>query len=500
MIQRRVIRQVRTNTIMLDEKSIIFCNPPISLKRLYGILESGGAFAPPLNLLSLAAQTRVHGYTTKIIDCAAEKLDYKISARKIVDFKCKYIGITATTVSINDAVYLAREIKAISREAIVIIGGVHITALPFETMQANPEFDIGVYGEGEITIINVLDALSEKKELAKVKGILFRKQNGEVVKNEKQPLIEDLDSLPLPAWDLLEGFATRYAPTTSRMTALPSIYINSSRGCPYKCVFCDRSVLGNKFREFSPDRMIDMFKRAKEMFKVKNITIYDENMTLSKERLVDLCSKIIKNKLHITWSCDMRADFIVRNLDVLKLMYKSGCRSINFGVESGNQKVLDFYKKGERLEDIDSALQLTHEAGISTTGFFIIGGPTETVETINDTIRFASRLKLDYAVPFYFTPFPGSAIYKDISKFGIYTEDWDQSSSLTPLFIPRDLTKKTLERLYLAFIIKFYFTPKRAIQIISRNMNLRSLARLFTTGIGIIPGLVARFFKLVFTR
>ena len=279
------------------------------------------------------------------------------------------------------------------------------------------------------------------------------------------------------------------------MTGLPSVYINSSRGCPYKCIFCDRSVLGDKFRGFSTSRLITMFKKVKELYNVKNITIYDENMTFNKNRLVSLCNELVKNKLNITWSCDMRADFVARNLDVLELMYQSGCRSINFGIESGNQKVLDFYRKGESLEDIEKAVRFTHEARINTTGFFILGGPTETEGTINDSIRFASRLKLDYAVPFYFTPFPGSVIFKDISKFGAYAEDWDQSSGLAPLFIPHDLTKKTLERLYLLFIIKFYFTPKRIFQLIQRNMNINSLARLFKTGAGIIILQITRISK-----
>lgn len=476
---------------MLNESAIVFCIPPISLKKLYGILASGGAFVPPLNLLSLAAQTRDNGYKTAIIDCSAEKLDFEQSAKKIISFNTKYIGITATTLSINDAARLARKIKDELPSSVIIIGGVHVTALPIDTLRKYVEFDIGVCGEGELTIINLLDALRKNKDLHGVRGIVFR-SDGQIKVTEKQPLINDLDILPLPAWDLLDGFATRYAPTTSRMTGLPSIYINSARGCPYQCIFCDRSVLGNSFRAFSEKRVVQMIQKAKEMYKVKHITIYDENMAINRQRVVDLSRMLLEARLNINWSCDMRADFICRNEDIPQLIYEAGCRGVNFGVESGNQRILDFYKKGETLGEIKKAVSLVHKAGINTTGFFIIGGPTETISTIKDTIAFAAELELDYAVALYFTAFPGSTIYKDIRRYGEFKEDWDQYNSFVPLFLPFGVTQKDLERLFHNFFTKFYFRPKRIVKILCRNLNINSLWRLFTTGAGIIPLLMMR--------
>lgn len=479
---------------MLNESAIVFCNPPISLKRLYGILAGGGAFVPPLNLLSLAAQTRENGYTTTIVDCSAEKLDFEQSVQRLVDSNAKYIGITATTLSINDAARLARKIKDVLPSSVIIIGGVHVTALPVETIRDYVEFDIGVCGEGELTIINLLDALRKNKDLHLVKGIVFR-SNGQIKVTDKQLLINDLDILPLPAWDLLDGFATRYAPTTSRMTGLPSIYINSARGCPYQCIFCDRSVLGNSFRAFSEKRVVQMIQKAKEMYKVKHITIYDENIAINRQRVVNLSRMFLEAQLNVNWSCDMRADFICRNEDIPQLIYKAGCQGVNFGVESGNQRILDFYKKGETLGEIKKAISLVHKAGINTTGFFIIGGPTETAATIKDTISFASSLELDYAVALYFTPFPGSIIYKDIKRYGEFKEDWDQYNSFVPLFLPQGLTQKMLEKFFNNFFVKFYFKPKRINQIFRRNFNIKSLWRLFKTGAEVIPKLIIRGFS-----
>ncbi|MDD5617689.1 MAG: radical SAM protein [Candidatus Omnitrophica bacterium] len=472
---------------MLNEAGVVFCNPPISLRKMYGALTSGGAFIPPLNLLSLAAQTRLYGYDTKIIDCSVEKLDFGQSADKITSFKSRYIGITATTISINDAAKLAQKIKARSPFSYIIIGGVHLTALPLKTMLDHPEFDVGVYGEGEITIVNLLNVLKNKEDISSVKGVVFRDKAGRVHITEKQPLIEDLDILPAPAWDLLDGFATKYAPTTSRMTGLPSIYLNSSRGCPYRCIFCDRSVLGHRFRGFSDKRIVQLFRKAKEEFQVKHITIYDENMAINKERVVDFCKSLIEANLSIHWSCDMRADFIAGHEDIPALMYDSGCRSVSFGIESGSQEVLDFYQKGESLEDIKKAVSLMSRAGINTTGFFILGGPTESIATIQATISFASSLELDYALPFYFTPFPGSSVYNQIGRYGVFKENWDLMSTAAPLFLPHGITEKKLEQLYSHFIVKFYCNHKRLFRLFRKNLNARSLWRLFKTGLGILP-------------
>lgn len=477
---------------MLDEAAIVFCNPPLSLRRMYGALASGGAFVPPLNLLSLAAQTRACGYAAGIIDCSAEKLDLDQSAEKITGFKARYIGITATTLSINAAARLADKIKRKSPSARIILGGVHLSALPLETLRDYPAFDIGVYGEGELTIVNLLNALRDKRDIRAVKGIVFRDDAGNVHITEQQPLIEDLDTLPLPAWDLLDGFETKYAPTTSRMTGLPAIYINSSRGCPYQCVFCDRSVLGGRFRGFSEERIAQLFRKAKEMFGARHITVYDENMAISRDRVMNLCTHLINEGLGIHWSCDMRADFIARNEEILSLMHKAGCRSVSFGIESGNQDVLDFYKKGETLDDIRKAVSAVHAAGIMTTGFFILGGPVETAASLNETISFARNLKLDYALPFYFAPFPGSAIYKEIRHYGTFNENWDHCSTSVPLFLPHGMTRKELEQFYFSFIITFYLAPARICRLICRNLNVKSLLRLCMTGMGILPVLLGK--------
>jgi anaerobic magnesium-protoporphyrin IX monomethyl ester cyclase len=484
---------------MLNESAIVFCNPPISLKKMYGALSSGGAFIPPLNLLALAAQTRRHGYDTKIVDCAVEKYDVRQSADKITSFNAQYIGLTATTLSISTAVQLAQEIKRRSPSSTVMVGGAHVTALPKKTMKDFPVFDIGVYGEGELTIINLLEALNKKQELGSVRGIVFRDSLGGIQITEKQPFIEDLDTLPLPAWDLLEGFATRYAPTTSRMTGLPSIYITSARGCPYQCIFCDRGVLGNRFRGFSAARVVQMFRQAQELFRVKHITVYDEIMAINRERVVNICQELMDAKLGIHWSCDMRADLISRHEDLPQLMAKAGCKNISFGVESGNQEVLGFYKKGESLEEIKKAVALVHKADIATTGFFILGGPTETVRTIKDTISFAASLELDYALPFYFVPFPGSAIYENIVQYGSLNENWDQFSTAVPIFIPQGLTRKKLEQLYFSFTMKFYLKPRRLWQLFYRNLNPRSFVRLLKTGTGLIPLIVNRIWPRRFS-
>lgn len=202
-------------------KKIIFVNPPLSIEDRYGVKSSSGGQTPPLGLLNLAAMTREHGFETAILDAAAVKWGYEQSVKFILDNRFQYVGITAVTISIAHAAKLASLLKRADPKIIIIIGGAHLTALPSETMSMFPHFDIGVVGEADYTIVELLSALESKRDLTAIKGLILR-DNNRLVNTGIRPRIENLDSLPMPAWDLLPDLAQYYCPPVHTLKRIPA--------------------------------------------------------------------------------------------------------------------------------------------------------------------------------------------------------------------------------------------------------------------------------------
>lgn len=456
---------------------IIFVDPPISLARRYGKLASAANTMPSLGLLSLAAITRINGFNSHIVEASSLGLDYQSTIEEIFKHSPDYVGITATTLSIHNAAILAKMIKKRDDTVCTIIGGAHLTAVPEETMNLFPQFDIGVIGEGEETITKLLRANENNQDLIGIKGLIIRNGNN-LHLTERRPFIKDLDKLPFPAWDLLPGFPKAYRPTAFRFKQLPAASLITSRGCPMKCIFCDRSVFGDRCRWFSAEYVVEMMKTLYQKYGVREILIEDDTFVISKTRLIAICQELLKEDLNLSWSCLARVDMVDRK--ILDIMRRAGCWQIGYGIESGVQKILNFIRKKTNLEQIETALKWTKEAGIETKGFFMIGHPTETVDTIKSTIKFAKRVDLDDFSIFKFTPFPGSEIYKIADRYGKFDDDWEKMNLLETVFIPHGLTKNELETYSKLALRKFYFRPKIILSYVKRIMqNPKNLSRIF---------------------
>lgn len=340
---------------------IIFVNPPIEMEERYGRYAAAGSYFPPLQLACLAAGTRKEGFETIIVDSIANNWHMEATAKAIVDERPDYVGITSTTVSIHRAGKLAGLIKEQAPDIKVLIGGVHLSAMPVETMQTFPAFDIGVIGEGDITIVELLNALKNNTPLDDVNGIIFQ-NDGEFKKSAPRPLIRDLDSLPFPAWDLLPDLPKFYRPALQSVRRLPSTTVMTTRGCFGKCTFCSRTVFGNKIRAHSTDYVIDMIKHLCSKYGMRDFQIEDDSFLSFPSRVIDICRRIRDEKLNISWNCLARVDRI--KPEILAEVKKAGCWQIQFGIESGSQNILDFIEKGITLEQIENAVRLKKEAGI----------------------------------------------------------------------------------------------------------------------------------------
>lgn len=449
---------------------IIFINPPLSHEERYGLKTKSGGWTPPLGLAYLAAVVRIRGFEVNILDAAALELSPEDVARKVLLENPQYVGITGATVAIHNANLVAEWVKKINPRVITIIGGAHLTALPRETMETFPAFDIAVVGEGEITIIELLEALDSGNRLSEIKGILFR-EAGKILQTEKRPFIKNLDTLPAPAWDLLPDLSIYYSPPVHTVKQFPAALLVLSRGCPGKCKFCDRSVFGNVCRAHSAEYAVAIIRELHAKYDIKEFQIRDDNFLAYRMRLMEFCHLLKKENLNITWTCAGRVDMI--NPEILKIMKDAGCWQIWYGVESGKQEILDFIGKNITLAQIRQAIIWTKEAGISTGGFFIMGLPNENPGTIVATIKFSQELPLDEFHIAFFTPFPGSEFYTTASQYGEFDNDWQKMNGWIPLFVPKGMTIDELVYYSKKAFKEFYFRPRQVLNYVKRIRSFK---------------------------
>lgn len=406
---------------------------------------------PPMGLALIASVLERRGYDVDLIDASVSEVPSKIDA--------DVVGLTAVTPNINKATAIARTLKVFNPNLTIILGGVHATLLPEETLIENPEVDIIVRGEGEQTIVELLDVLEKKQPLTNVNGINYRA--GECMRhNYDRPINTDLDNLPFPSYHLLP----EYKPAPPRGKALPFTTMITSRGCPYKCSYCCKAVFGSKFRGQSPMRVVDEIVYHKG-FGVKEIAFFDDVFTLNRARAYNIADDIIRRGLTMAWSCVTRVDLVDKGL--LLRMKQAGCYNIAYGIECASQEALDNTGKGMTIQQIESAIRMTQDLGIQTIGYFLIGFPNENV---TETIEFAKRLELDYAQFSTVVPFPGTALYKENNA------SWDDYDNERDNYVVLDgINKMELRKQKGKAYRDFYLRPAYLWQRIKRMRSIEDI-------------------------
>ena len=304
--------------------------------------------------------------------------------------------------------------------------------------------------------------------------------------------IEDLDSLPFPAWQLLPDMSSHYATTFISGKGKVSNHLLTSRGCPGRCVFCDTTVFGGKIRGYSTDYVIEMVDILYHKYGVRDVQFNDDTFTSLRARMHEICEKLIKkNYADLTWSCDARVTGMSE--ESLALMKAAGCWQIAFGVETGSQEIMDFLKKYVTFEQIDNAFHWAKKVGISTKGFFIIGHPTETMETLNKTVDLMLKLPIDVVGVTHFTAYPGSPIHPSIAKYGAFDPDWNNVNTYdVGNFIPNGFTAKQLKELRRKALTRFYLRPK---YVFNQIMSVKSFSEVIKLFIGFWKLLVKYVFR-----
>lgn len=386
----------------------------------------------PLGLAYLAAVLRKEGHEVLIYDADCNvnptKMDFsrleesypfylqslrdennpilKEIRETIRNFNPDTIGISVWTTFAASAFRIASLCKVWNKDVPVVMGGPHISIKYDEVMNICHDVDFLIRGEGEKTFVEMVNTLGGQskanvEELKNIRGISYR-QNGKIIHNPPCEFIKDLDSIPFPARDLLKN---KNSYNSEDMGLLMT-----SRGCPYNCSYCATSIWERKTRYRSINNVIEEIRFVIEKFGTKQFTFKDDSFTVNKKRVFELCERLIKEKIKISWDCNTRVNLVDEEL--LKKMKKAGCNGIKVGIETGSEKVLKLMNKNITLEQSRRAAKLFRKVGIHWTGYFMMGLPSETKEDVYQTLKFMRELKPDYASFSVYEPFPGTELFE----------------------------------------------------------------------------------------
>ncbi|MDX9755065.1 MAG: radical SAM protein [bacterium] len=452
---------------MAPKPTVVLMTPPVTLEERYGALAASGNCTPCLASTILAAIARQAGYPSFVVDASAEGLDAATVLTRLEAIQPQFVGFTTTTLTTLPAERLAEQIKARWPHLVIGIGGPHATAIPEETLRRCPAFDFAAIHEGDQTILDILQTMQEgSRDFARIPGIVCRDSEGAIHKTPPRPPFQDLDSLPFPAWDLLEGYPHRYNPGYFKVAQMPSASFVSSRGCPFTCSFCDTSVFGQKIRAHSAEYMVDLFVYLNDRFGIRDVTFEDDTFMVYRKNVERFCELLLSKNLKMTWACNSRVN--LAKPDLLQTMKSAGCWHISYGIESGSQAILDHEDKKLKLSQIHEGIENTRRAGIAAKGFFIVGHPRETQETLQATYALTQTVPFSDISVTCMTPFPGSPLSRTAHEFGTFENDWTKMNLLTPVFVPHGLTAEDLQFWQRKILRAFYFRPKTILDYAAR--------------------------------
>jgi radical SAM superfamily enzyme YgiQ (UPF0313 family) len=333
-------------------------------------------------------------------------LPLETQVESVANFRPDLVGITSMSHVYYGARLLAQRIKA-AIGCPVVMGGPHPSIFK-EALLEEPSIDFVVYGEGEDTLVELAQALEGERSLDGIAGICWRRQK-QPVQNPPRAAIANLDALPFPARHLLrlEDYPLR-APDGSLMATFIT-----SRGCPYDCSFCYKGLFGRTYRQRSVANVIQEMKEVMQSYQIRNFYFIDDIFTLNQKWLNDFTQSIIREGLDIRWKCLARVDRV--NPHVLRQMWQAGCREVHYGIESGDEGILRNISKSLSLSQVREAVASTRQAGMLVKGYFMLGLPEDTEETIHKTVDLAGKLGLDEAMFSLTTPFPGTRLWQDLA-------------------------------------------------------------------------------------
>lgn len=439
---------------------------------------------PPLGLLYVAASVKQIGrHQVNVIDASLPGFGQETLEKLFREDQCDVLGITVTSFTLLDAIEVIQLFKKVNPRGKVIAGGPHVAIYPQETIGLGL-IDVAVKREGEPVINQILDRLDEPAALQDVRGICFG-YYGDIIDTGEAPYIEQLDSLPFPDRSFLpykEYFSLLGGDAYSTT-------IFTSRGCPFRCAFCDRPAMGKVFRCHGSDYVVQEIRQCLDLG-IREFLFYDDTFTVKRQRVLDICRQITELGLGISWDIRARVDTV--DEEILLALKQAGCQAVHYGVESGSERILERLKKGISLSRVNEVFRLTREVGMETLAYFMIGSPGETRDDIRASLDLARALNPDMLHLTIFTPFPATQLYREALEVGIISTDVWREFAANPRadFVPpiwqENFSKAELQEIIIQAYKKFYVRPEYIWAGLRRLRSLSEFKRKAKAGLSVL--------------
>lgn len=445
------------NGVKGEKMKFSFINPGPNLELPIEDTKKMVSAAPPLGMLYIATILRKEGIEVSMIDEAAQGFSVKDTVDWVKKEDPDILGFSTCSSSGRKAAIIAGIVKKENPNLIIVFGNFYATFNAERILKKYPFVDVTVRGEGEHASLELVKCLQKNENFKKVLGIAFRKKN-RIIATPDRPLIKDVDSIPFPDRELLD---VEYHNTTAGINVAPRKFSSfvSSRGCVFQCRFCGcRRLARNLWRSRSVENILEeLHLLASEGY--KQLMFVDDNFTLNPKRVIKICQRMRKEKLDIEWISEGRVDQCPH--DMIREMVNANCRMVYFGIESANQKVLEYYDKRTTPEQAEVALRNARKAGVDViVGSFILGAPNETKQEIQNTLGFAEKLKVDIPQFNVLATFPGTDIWDELKMKGLLNEDqyWE-TGVLVPEISPDTVPSEEIERMIHKSYRRFLFRP-----------------------------------------
>jgi len=410
---------------------------------------------PSLPLLGLAAYVRQNGFPVKFIDLHAMNLETKEAASLVREYDPQVVALTAKTLGWPAVIEIAQMVRATCPKALIVVGGPHLTLYAKESLTWDC-FDVAVVGDGEEPFLDICEAVESGSDFSGISGTVVRQASGELIENEARKLPKNIDKYPMSAWDLVD--INNYHCLT---LLKPFATMVTTRGCPWHCGYCSQ-VYSDKLRFRSPELVVDEMEYLSRKLGVKEIVMFDETFTIGKKRMRKFAEEIRRRDVKVKFNIRARVDTVDR--EVLTLLKEAGLRSIHMGVEAGTDRLLKIMNKQITRAQTEKAFRIAREVGIETRGYFMIGYYDAAPEDIEETIRFAASIGLDWASFSVATALPGTDLY-DVAKERGYVEGdfWRQytidGGGLIPQLETETFSAERLRAYRTKAYMKFYLRP-----------------------------------------
>lgn len=476
---------------------ISLINPPVDFNVSLGKIKKIAATTKmlPLGLAYIAAVARNNGFDIEIIDSYAEDLSLDETIARVLNSNPRVVGISAVTPAVPSVLAIAKGIrdKSNGQPPLIVSGGAHSNVMPSQLLDTGL-IDVAVRGEGELTFLELLNNIKvNNKDFSLIKGISYR-ENGEIFHNQDRQYIENLDSLPYPAYELLK--MNLYSAPLHWLVAEPAYQMIISRGCPFNCIFCGIKALGRAVRARSVENALNEIEFLHKNYGAKEIMLVDPAFPLSRKLGVEFCEEYMRRGLHkkVLWVTETRVDVVDEEL--MKLMYKAGCRLVEFGIETGSEKTLERIKKNTSLRQARNAVAWSKKAGLEVFSSFIIGFPGETIQDMQETVNFIKSLDIDYPKINLLVPYPGSAVYDDIIKERPdISREWDRYTSFSsmtenePVYVPLGVSARELKSLHKNAYRQIYLRPSFIFKHILKLKSWLNVRKYFIVATTFIQGI-----------